>query len=317
MVTPRLVGPIAQRFRRDEEGHRFYEIDWHVQTFSQHDNLAYILANWPLFAVGSPYNLTAAWPEAVGTDMWAFCTPELNIAPHRDAADNGPVRHWVVTQYWSTKQSWRCNTFPVENPLLEPADISGDFIHEQRTASVDRFGKPLRHPNLQPITGPATEYQYSYPSISITRNQDVLPLATCVNLINKVNDAPLWGLPARKIQFIDVKFERKVYGNCFFYWRTTYVFRMDRNGFDKEIPAEGTKVYRGSGSSNDPKNYIPAKSDTDENESVPLDYRGRKLVWIQDLPDGTPQYAYPQWIQTPEILEQGNLLALGISSSLH
>ena len=317
MTAPRLVGPIAQRFRRDEEGHRYYEIDWHIQTFSQHDNLAFVLANWPLFAVGAPYNLTTYWPEATGTDLWAFCTPELNIAPHPNAADNGPVFNWVVTQYWSTKQSWRCNTFPIENPLLEPADITGDFVHEQRTASVDRFGKPLMHPNFQPITGPATEYQYSHPTITISFNQATLPLATIVLLINKVNDAELWGLPARKIKFTDAKFERRVYGSCFYYWNVSYTFEMDENGFDVEVPAVGTKVYSGSGSYNDPKNYLPAKSDTDENEVVPLDFKGRRLFWLGDNPvTNEPEYAYPQFIQTVQLLKEGNLLLLGIPSEL-
>ncbi|WP_230687655.1 hypothetical protein, partial [Streptococcus pneumoniae] len=85
--------------------------------------------------VGAPYNLSAYWPEAEGQDDWAFCTPQLNIATHSDSKENSPVFHWVVTQYWTTKQSWRCQTFPVENPLNEPVDISGDFVHETRTAS--------------------------------------------------------------------------------------------------------------------------------------------------------------------------------------
>lgn len=316
MTTPRLVGPIAHRFRRDEEGHRYYEIDWHVVTTSQHQNIAHILGSWVLPAVGTPFQLGAYWPESVGVDLWAFCTPELNIAPHRDVKEYAGVFNWVITQFWSTKQSWRCQTFPVENPLLEPVQITGDFVHEQRQASVDRFGKPLLHPNFQPITGPATEYTYSYPTISITFNSATLPLSTYVNLVNKLNDDDLWGLPPRRIRFTDARWERKVYGNCFYYYTTTYTFEFDINGFDREVPAEGTKIYGGSGSYDDPRSYVPAKSSTDENETVPLDYLGRKLEFSGYDENGIATYLYGQHIGKPEVHEQGNLLLLGIPSNL-
>lgn len=317
LSDPRLVGPIAHRFRRDEEGHRFYEIDWHIQTFYQHQNIAHILGNWPLFAVGAPLQLAIHWPESIGVDLWAFCTPELNIAPHPDAGDNGPVRNWVITSYWSTKQSWRCQLNPIENPLMEPWDITGDFVHEQRTASVDRFGKPLLFPNFQVIKGPATEYQYSYPTINITFNSATLPLSTYVNLINNVNDATLWGLPPRCVRFTDAKWSRKVYGNCFYYFETTYTFQFDIQGFDKEVPVEGTKRYSGSGSYDDPKSFIPVKSETDENDSIPLDYLGRKLEFAGYDENGLVEYLYPQHIMKPQVHKQGNLLLLGIPATLN
>jgi hypothetical protein len=317
MTMPRVVGLLAQRFNRDAEGHRHYEVDWHIETASPTQNMAYILANWPLFAVGAPFNLTPIWPTASGTDPWAFCTPELNIAPHRDVPEYTPTTNWVVTQHWSTKQSWRCQTFPIENPLLEPIDITGDFVHEIREASKDRFGKPLLHPNFQPITGPAVEYKYSYPTINITFNSATLPLSTYVLLINKVNDAPLWGLPARCIRFTDAKWSRKVYGSCFYYFTTTYTFEFDIAGFDKEVPAEGTRVYGGAGAYDDPNSFVNAKTEEDENTAVPLDYLGRKLVFTGYNGDGIAIYEHPQYIQKPQVHEQGNFLLLGVPSALN
>lgn len=315
---PRLVGPIAQRFHRDEDGHRYYEIDWHVRTDENYyDNIAYVLSNWPLFAVGAPFNLVSKWPGISGVDMWAFCTPQLNIAPHPDVKDKAKVADFVVTQYWSTKQSWRCQTFPIENPLLEPPDITGDFVHETRSTKVDRLGQPLRFPNFEPIMGPVTEYKYSYPTVNITFNSATLPLATYVQLINKVNDATLWGLPKRSVRFTDAKWARKVYGSCFYYYTTTYTFEFDINGFDKEIPVEGTLAYSGSGSYLDPRSFKTAKGITDENQTVPLDYLGRELTFTGVIDaNGFPVYNYPQHIMKPEVHYEGNLLLLGIPSSL-
>lgn len=313
---PELVGPIGHRFRRDEEGHRFYEIDWHVRTFDQHENIAWILQNWPLFNPGDMFMLVSLWPETAGFDEWAFCTPELNIAAHPDVRDNGPVKHWVITQYWSTKQTWRCNLFPIENPLLEPYEITGDYIHEQRQARVDRFGKALKFPNFETITGPATEYKYSHPTITISYNQATLPLATITLLINKVNDAELWGLEPRKIKFSDAKFERRVYGSCFYYWHVSYTFEFDEKGFDVEVPFFGTKEYNGSGSIYDPKSFDIAKTESDQNDAIPLDSVGRKLRFIGLDVNNNPQYLYPQHVQTVELLEEGNFLLLGIPGVL-
>lgn len=316
MVYPRLVGPHSQKFRRDEEGHRWYDIDWHVQTESQHDSIAWILSNWPLFAVGSPFNLAAAWPEVRGTDAWAFCTPELNIAAHRGIKEQSPVQDWIISQTWSTKQSWRCQTLPIENPLYEPVEMSGDFVHENREASKDRFGKPLYHPNFQPIKGPAVEYKYSYPTINFSFNSATLPLSTYVELINHLNDATLWGLPARRIRFSDAKWSRKVYGNCFYYFNVAYTFEFDIAGFDRAVPAEGSVCIAPDGNPGDPAALIPCKSATGENINAPLDQWGRQLKIASYNSDGQPVYIHPQYVQTPQVHEQGNLLLLGIPSSL-
>lgn len=307
---PRLIGPIAQSASRDEEGHRTYEITWHVQTELDTDGYLdgpeELMRKWVLPAVGAPYALDNDY------DPWAFCTPELTIAPHRDVEEGEPLNDWAITQKWTTKPMTRCNTEEIKNPLLEPFKLSGDFTHEQRSVAVDRFGKPLLHPNYQPITGPLVEQRYSYPTINIEFNSPTLPLSTYVLLINKVNDAPLWGLPARCVRFIDAKWERVLYGVCFYYFKTTYTFEFDigdenYTGFDKPIPAEGTVALNPQGG--DPKNpadYIPVKHG-DENVSALLDKDGREV---------TLELGNSQYIQTPQIAKQGNLLLLGIPPTL-
>jgi hypothetical protein len=290
-------------------------VDWHVKTESQHDSLAYLLANWPLPAVGSTFDLTSYYPEFNGVDTWAYCTPELTIAPHRGVKEQSPTWDWIVTQTWSTKTSWRCQTFPIEDPLDEPWDISGGFTHEQKTAMVDRFGNRLQHPNFQPITGPATEYKYGLPTITIGFNKATLPLSTYVELVNHVNDAELWGLPARCVRFSDAKWTRKTYGNCNYYFAIEYTFEFDINTFDKPVPAEGTTELEPGGNPGNPASFIPCKING-ENVNKPLDFYGRSLTIMSYDTSGNPVYAFPQYVQTPEVHEQGNLLLLGIPSTL-
>lgn len=317
MPTSRVVGPLATRFQRDLEGHRTYEVDWHIETSDYNHNIAYMLADWPLFAVGQPYNLSALWPESIGTDAWAFSTPELNIAPHPNAGEYAKCRNWVVTQTWSTKHSWRCNTFPVENPLLEPVHLSGDFVHETREVSVDKDDIPLRFPNWEPITGPMTETRLSYPTLNITFNSAGLPISTYVLLINKVNDTELWGLPPRCVRFVDAKWERKVYGSCSYYFTITYTFEINQNTFDNDIPAEGTReLIAFDADPNNPDNFKNCKTPDGENTVKQLDASGRPLkkTGVDGL--GNTIYQFPQAIITPKIYKQGNLLLLGIPSDI-
>jgi hypothetical protein len=317
LITPRVVGPLATRFQRDEDGHRTYEIDWHVQTALYEHNIAHILANWPLFGVGHPYQLAALWPESIGVDTWAFLTPTLNIAPHPDVAEYSKCRDWVVTQVWTTKHSWRCNVFPVENPLLEPVHLTGDFVHETREMTVDKDGKPLRFPNFEPITGPLTENRISYPTLSITFNSAGLPITTYTLLMNNVNDAVLWGLPPRCVRFVDAKWERKVYGRCGYYFTITYTFEINQNTFDNEIPAQGSmERVNLSADYMNPESFIRAKSKSGENISVPLDINGSRLEKIGMTPGGDPIWRYPQHILKPKIYKEGNLLLLGIPSDI-
>jgi hypothetical protein len=199
---------------------------------------------------------------------------------------------------------WRCNTTQIENPLLEPYTLSGDFVHVSREMKVDKDGFPLIFPNLQPIIGPEVEEKVSYPSINIGFNSAILPFSTFNLLINRVNDAPLWGFPARTIRFSDCRFERVLYGVCFYYFKIQYTFECNLETFDRQVPSYGKKVLSEGG--------IPFfgpfevhKDLVDENlDGVFLDAYGR---------EATQDNAY---IKTLQIAKEGNLLLLGIPSSI-
>lgn len=308
-MTHRIVGPVSQSATRTEDGHRNYTITWHIQTTTPLDGPATIFSNWVLPNVGDTY----ADPTGNDVDVWAFCTPELNIAPVPDAGENEPFQDWHVTQHWTTKPTWRCQTLPIENPLLEPFQLSGDFTNEQFIPRLDKDDRPLLHPNFQPIQGQMIEQKKSWPTITITFNSATLPLSTYVLLINKVNDDVLWDLPARCVRFIDAKWERLLYGTCFYYFRTSYTFEFDIDTFDKPVPASGTKrlkkdangVYIG-----DPTNPLDFEVITDlvdEQLGAGLDSIGREIE---------PGLGNEQYIQRPKIAKEGNLLLLGIPSTL-
>jgi len=61
---------------------------------------------------------------------------------------------------------------------------------------------------------------------------------------------------------------------------------------------------------------IPCKSATGENINAPLDQFGRQLNITGYDSSGNPLFSYPQYVQTPQVHHQGNLLLLGIPSIL-
>lgn len=308
-MTHRIVGPVSQSATRSEDGHRNYTITWHIQTTTPLDGPATILSNWVLPNVGDTY----ADPTGNDVDVWAFCTPELNIAPVSDVGENEPFQDWLITQHWTTKPTWRCQTLPIENPLLEPFQLSGDFSSEQFVPQLDKDGKPLLHPNFQPMLAPQIEQKRSWPTISITFNSATLPLSTYVLLINKVNDATLWDLPARCVRFIDAKWERLMYGTCFYYFRTSYTFEFDLDTFDKPVPASGTVALKRDsngvyiGNPLNPADFEVITDLVDEQLGAMLDDKGRLV---------DPALNNTQYIQRPKIAKEGNLLLLGIPSTL-
>jgi hypothetical protein len=297
-----LVGLKSHSLSRDEDGHRTYDVTWQFRTNSYLDGPEIVLAavNTLLPPLGSAYAIDNDY------DPWAFRTPELSISVHKDAEEGEPTLDWMVNTKYTTKPMARCMYPPIDNPLLEPFTLSGDFVHVSREMKVDKDGKPLRHPNFEPITGPEVEDKVSYPSIAIGFNTGVLPLSTYVLLINKVNDSPLWGLPSRCIRFTDAKWERVLYGSCFYYYKVTYTFECNLETFDKKVPAMGMKIKKEGTLGTKAEDFVVAKDSKGENmDIVFLNASGEAVDKEEDV-----------YIQTLQIPKEANLLLLGIPTTL-
>ena len=322
-MTVRLVGLKNQSMSRDDEGHRTYELTHHYRTDDPLDGPETVLQ-----LVNAVHPVGSAYLDGNDYDPWAFRTPELSVSPHRDVQEGDHILDWIVTSKFTTKPMSRCNDTTIDNPLLEPVSISGDFVHVSREMKRDRKGKPLLHINGEPMIGPEVEEKISYPALTLSFNSAVFPLAAINLLINKVNDAPLWGLPKRCIRFTDCKWERVLYGVCFYYFKLSYSFETNLETFDKFIPAVGFKTLLKGALPGLLGSYAVQKDQLGENESsVILDFFGR--VADPDKPsiivnsDGVVEnpdeiqgnYSGPL-IQRREIALEGNLLLLGIPATL-
>lgn len=307
-----LRGLTGQSMTRDDEGHRTYELRWIFNTNNQLDGPETVLqsANTQLLPVGSPYS------EGEDYDPWAFCTPGLQISPHRDVKEGEPVFDWEVVQTFTTKPMTRCSTTEINNPLLEPYQIAGEFVHVSRLAKVDKDGIPLTHSNMEPINGPEAEDKFSFPAITLTYNSAILPISTINNLINKVNDRPLWGHPARCVRFVDARWERLLYGVCFYYYKISYRFEFNLETFDRDVPSFGRRVLKKNLPGRDHRVISdrilarPGDFETTEKQLgtdidlQPLDNHGRLSTQAT------------QYVQRVRLAKEANLLLLGVPSSL-
>jgi hypothetical protein len=190
--------------------------------------------------------------------------------------------------------------------LDEPQKVSGSFLKYTKPAETDRNGDLIISSSRERITG--IEMDANYPTVVIEQNVATLGLATFAAMIDKVNDAPLWGCAERCVKLDNVSWERKVYGTCGYYFTRRLEFKVNTDTWDRsDIADVGFMQYLGSGSREDPTNYEKIAG-ADQN-SNPKPYPLRDGVLNTDMTD-------PQFIDTVELYEEDNLLTLGIPVSL-
>lgn len=284
-MSATVVGRLNWELEQDKDGHRTYSIEWLVRvTDFEDDGPATVLGASGLPAVG------ATWAYGNDSDAWAFCWPTARVRPVL-RAEKG--KYWIVEQTFTTKPLNRCQTSSIENPLNEPADISGNFVKFVREATRDRNGDLLTSSSHEQYRGAIVERDDNRPGIRASVNLVSLPLATACPLIDTLNDATLWGLPINAIKFSNMPWQRKLYGTCTYYYTVTYEFEVDYNTlFKRYIMDEGTKVLKPGGDANNPKDFARNKDLLGGHGKILLDGSGEALddaanpyIWEKELYD--------------------------------
>lgn len=293
---------------RDGEGHREYKIRWLVRGLP----------------TDGPYNaLNAAglplpgvpWSFDGDSDPWAFCLPDATVSICQER-EGDPNQYWIVEQTFSTRPIQNCADESITDPLLQPPAISGGFNSFTEEATTDRHGNPTTNSAFEQLRGPQNEWDANRPTVKIQQNVADLQLDLLAMMVDTVNDAPLWGFPARCIKLRPVPWEEKYYGTCSKYFSRTLEFevvnQLDytrgdpvRKTWDRDVLDEGTKVIRGHWDTqrssptygqyiidpdedgpfglldpNNPKNFIRFKDFKGENTKVILN--GHGAPWDPD-----------------------------------
>lgn len=304
---------------RDEKGHRTYKLKLLVKvTDPQHDGPTTIFNATGIPLVGTP------WAYGNNLDLWAFLKPTANIRRY-GVSPGEPAEWWTWEGTWSTKQDdERCQNQTIENPLDEPMDISGSFVNYEKEAKKDKDDKAILTSSLEEIRGLMVTDHNS--TVRIGQNVAALGLSTFSQMMNRVNDSPMWGLDARKVKLSNINWARKIYGTCNFYYTRTFEFDINFDGFDfDDVPDMGLKhlngdfvtdsngnvswVYKTGLDITDPENFVQIKDKQFENITKPvmLDNGGK----VADDPVNSPVFR-----PTIEYYKEANFFSLGIPTTL-
>lgn len=233
------IGRLDWSVERDEEGHRTYQVK-HLVEVSNTDDGPQIILNAPGLPVIGAY-----WTYGNDFDPWARCWPTVSVQRSPAIKEGHPGVYWVTEHKFSTKPFKRCQDTNIEDPLLEPQKVSGSFVKYSKEAERDRNGNIIKTRSHEMIRGRNVEFDAHRASMRVEQNVANLQLPLLTELMNHVNDAPLWGLPARCVKLSNAPWERKVYGVCSFYYTRTLEFDIDFNTWDRDVLDEGTKVLKG------------------------------------------------------------------------
>jgi hypothetical protein len=269
---PYIKGPRKWSCTRDEEGHREYKITHLVIAESTAYGPAIILYTPGLPIPGS------IWAFGYDFDLWAYCKRDADVNP---VITGEPGIWWEVTHTFTTKPAsdkapgnsgdggGGCVDNDQQDPLLVPQRISGSFTKFTKEAvfarqltivrgdgsqSFQGLQQRIRSSSYEQIRGPQVEFDDSRPQVRIEQNVPLLQLDLLNSLKDHVNEAPLWGLPARTIKLSNTPWERKFKGHCELYYTRTLEFDINvllnddgtiTSGWDRELLDEGTKVLNG------------------------------------------------------------------------
>lgn len=240
-VAPRVVNESARTYsmNRTRNGERVYKIKHRVQV---------LIGDGPKNALDTPGLPLpgSAWAVDNDFDQWAFCTQEATVQAVQ-LNEGDPVEYFDVENTFTTEPVPLCpdDTGGFDDPLLRADIITGQFVGYTEEAVADRFNEPIVTSSFEQIRGPQVQFDANRLSVKVTQNVAALELDLLGTLIDSVNEFPMWGFPARTVKFSGCDYAKHYYTDCTVYFTRVLEFDVDKNGFDRDLIDEGTKVLNG------------------------------------------------------------------------
>ncbi len=285
MATAILNGQTTWKMTRDEEGHRTYNITFRVRGLTT-DGPANVLQTPGLPLYGS------YWVFDDDVDLWAYCRWNADVRP---ALEGEPNTEWTVDFVFSTKPDKCCRENQVDDPLLQPQEVSGGSVKYTEEATEDWEGNPIVNSALEQIRGPQNEWDANRSNIKVKQFVATLDLMACNAMLDTVNDAPIWGFDKWTVKLSSFSWEKKYYGLCNVYYVRHFEFDVNTKRWAREVLDEGSKALNGhhdattgewvldniAGSPPDPTNPLHFRQYKDragENTRVILDGHGKPYM---------------------------------------
>lgn len=212
----------------NERFQRSYTRTFRVLTDDPHTGPA-IVREAVGIAVGDTYSTGTEY------DDFAYC---LNKSASCTSEDG---KQWVVTvSYGPPPDSSDPNN--VENPLLQPYEISWGFAQFERPVEYTIYGEPICNTLNDPFST-AIMRDDSRPVLSITRNEAFFPAGLAYLLRDCVNSDSFMGAGRGQAKVSNISSQRQFNTNFGFYWKTSYEFTFDAGGYDKFILNAGLREF--------------------------------------------------------------------------
>lgn len=296
MPSAIIPGQTTWSMTRDDNGQRTYKIKFQVLC-GQGDGPATIIQTPGLPQEGD------FWIIDNDVDLWATCKQGATVTPK---FEDNIITCFIVEFTFSTKPDQRCNATRVEDPLLEPQKVSGNFVKYTEEVTEDRFGKTIQTSSFQQIRGPQVEFDANRPTIRISQNVPDLQLELVGPMQDTLNEFEMWGLPPRCIKLSSFSWTRNFLGQCSVYFTREFEFDINIkhdlitgdiiSGFDRDLLDESNMVLNGHwdeatdnwvvdnivpgvpADHNNPAHYIQALDRRDTPIKVTLDGEGKPIT---------------------------------------
>lgn len=246
-TSPRIEGRRSWRLKRDKDSHREYALRTLIISDDREDG-PYTILNTPgLSSPGSP------WVFGNDNDPDARCKRNADVHYHEAIREGQACLYWLVDQVFSTDYDDNCDEDST-NPILMKPKISGSFSKYSEEGRKDRLDKDILNSSFEFIHGPQNEWDANRPTVRVESNEALLKWNTLCDTMDGLNSVVMWCRPVRTIKLSGCTWEQRFYGtagtgtttNCAVYYKRVLEFEHRRDGYDRKILDEGTKMLRGS-----------------------------------------------------------------------
>ena len=300
---------------RAKDMHEDYWVTFQVITDDDLDGPQTVTSAPGLPTIGS------FWAYGNDSVPGALCSPEVTCQTVVKKEQN---LWWELKYKFTTRPRKTCATSQITNPLAQPDVISGSFINSLKRVHKRRDGTPIISSSLEPIWVNKDEHNAT---VNIVQTVSTLGLSTFTQMINTLNNAPLWGLSSRKIKLRSVPWKKLVWGLCTFYYQRTLQFDVKFNSFDlndvidvghrvidQSLPGYAGRYATGTGSGSpildhtDPNNFTRSTDNRGNiNKTILLDGNGEQCE---------DPVNHQHFIPSVELYNESNFLLLGVPVTL-
>lgn len=188
-------------------------------------------------------------------DFWSFRGDEVNldlrftagvsVKPMATFRDE-PITNYLVTFTATDKPANVCNRdVLIADPLLEPPTVNFESRDEPIEATEDRNGFPITNSAWEPLRGEQVKFHDERSAFTVQVNLATVDRAFVEGMLNCLNDQPIWGYAAETVRFDKVNFTQKFHGSCECYHFAQMTFVWRRDGWERDVLDEASKVLRG------------------------------------------------------------------------